>query len=78
VAIDYAKLVEAISLRINIIIIRAKFLYDCILTRFGCPLTIIINQGVHFINEAIKHLITHFLLKHVSSITYYPQGNGQA
>jgi hypothetical protein len=45
---------------------------------FGCPLTIVIDQGVHFINDAIKYLTNHFLMKHVSSTTYYPQGNGQA
>jgi hypothetical protein len=33
--------------------------------------------GVHFINDVIKHLTNHFLLKHVSFTTYYPQGNGQ-
>jgi transposase InsO family protein len=44
---------------------------------FGCPLTIVTDQGVHFINDAIKYLTYHFLLKHVSSTTYYPQGNGQ-
>jgi hypothetical protein len=32
---------------------------------------------VHFINDVIKHLINHFLLKHVNFITYYPHGNGQ-
>jgi hypothetical protein len=41
-------------------------------------LTIITDQGVHFINDVIKHMIEHFLVKHVSSITYYPEGNGQA
>jgi hypothetical protein len=75
VAIDYAtKWVEAKALRTNIVV---NFLYECILTKFGCPLTIVIDQGVHFINDAIKYLIDHFLLKHVSSTTYYPQGNGQ-
>jgi transposase InsO family protein len=57
--------------------IIVKNLYECILTRFGCPLTIIIDQGVHFINDTFKYLIDHFLLKHVSSTTYYLQGNGQ-
>jgi len=47
-------------------------MYECILTMFGCPLTIVIDQGVHFINDAIKYLTNHFLMKHVSSITYYP------
>jgi transposase InsO family protein len=41
-------------------------------------LTIVIDQGVHFINDAIKNLTNHFVMKHVNSTTYYPQGNGQA
>ncbi len=35
------------------------------------------KSKVYFINDAIKYLTYHFLLKHVSSTTYYPQGNGQ-
>jgi hypothetical protein len=31
-----------------------------------------------FINDAIKYLTDHFLMKHVSSTTYYYQKNGQA
>jgi len=45
---------------------------EYILIRFGCPLTIVIDQGVHFINDTIKHLTKLFLLKHVNSTTYYP------
>ncbi len=79
ITIDYAtKWVEARALKINTTIITTKFLYECILTKFGCPLIILIDQGVHFINDAIKYLTNHFLVKHVSSITYYLQGNGQA
>ncbi len=78
VPIDYAtKSVEARALRINIVTIITKFLYDCILTKFGCPLIIITDQGVHFINDAIKYLTNHFLFKHVSFTTYYLQGNKQ-
>jgi hypothetical protein len=44
VAIDYAtKWVEAKALRTNIAVIIATFLYEYILTRFGCPLTIVTN-----------------------------------
>jgi hypothetical protein len=79
VAIDYAtKWVETRALKTNITTITTMFLYECILTKFGCPLIIVVNQGVHFINDAIKYLTNHFLMKHVSSTTYYPQGNGQA
>jgi hypothetical protein len=73
VAIDYAtKCVEAKVLKTNIVIVTTKFFYEYIFTRFGCPLNIVIDQGVHFINDVIKHLTYHFLLKHVNSITYYP------
>jgi hypothetical protein len=45
VAIDYAtKWVEVKTLRMNIIIVTTNFLYECIFTKFGCPLTIVIDQ----------------------------------
>jgi hypothetical protein len=44
VATDYAiKWVEARALRTNITIVTTIFLYQCILTRFRCPLTIVTN-----------------------------------
>ncbi len=79
VAIDYAtKWVETRALRTNTLVVTSINLYACILTKFGCPLIIVTNQGVHFINDAIKYLIDHSLMKHVSSTTYSPYGNGQA
>jgi hypothetical protein len=72
VATNYViKWVEARTLGINITTVTTKILYECILTKFGCPLTIVINQGIHFINDAIKYLTYHFLMKHVISTTYY-------
>jgi hypothetical protein len=68
--------VEARTLKTNIVVVTTNFLYECILTKFGCPLTIIIDQGVHFIIDAINYLTNHFILKHVSSTTYNFQGNG--
>jgi hypothetical protein len=42
VAIDYAtKWVKAKAFRINIVIVTTRFMYEYILTRFGCPLTIV-------------------------------------
>ena len=35
--------------------IVAKFIYENIITIFGCPLTLISDQGTHFINKTIKH-----------------------
>jgi len=44
VATNYAtKWVEASTLRTNMTIATTKFLYECLLTRFGCPLTIVID-----------------------------------
>ncbi len=57
VVTEYAtKWVEAKALRTNIAIVTARFLYDYILTRFGCPVTIVTDQGVHFVNDTLKHL----------------------
>jgi hypothetical protein len=79
VSTDYVtKWVEIRALKTNIVVIIVIFLSECILTRFGCPLTIITYWGVHLINDVIKYLTNHFLLKHVNTTTYYLQGNGHA
>jgi hypothetical protein len=39
--------------------------------------TNITNQATHFINNVIRYLIDHFILKHMKFTIYYPQGNGQ-
>jgi len=66
------------TLHTNIAEVTTKFLYEHIFKRFGCPLTIVTNQGAHFINDVIKYLTNHFILRHTNSTIYYPQGNGQA
>jgi hypothetical protein len=53
-----------------------QVLYKHILTRFGCPLTIVTDQSTHFINDEIRYLTDHSILRHTNSIVYYPQGNG--
>jgi hypothetical protein len=58
VVIDYAtKWMEAKAFKTNIVVVTTIFLYEYILTRFGCSLVIVTNQGVHFINDIIKYLI---------------------
>ncbi len=42
VAIDYATTCVEAKVK-NIVIVITKFLYECIFTRFGCPLTIVID-----------------------------------
>ena len=55
--------------------IAAKFIYENIITRFGCPLTLISDQGTHFINKTIKHLTDQFHINHRRSTAYHPQLN---
>jgi hypothetical protein len=74
VAINYAiKWVEARAIRTNTTIITAKFLYEHIPRRFGCPLTIVTDQGIHFFNDAIRYFTDHFILRHTSFTICYPQ-----
>jgi hypothetical protein len=46
--------VEAKALRTNILVVITRFVYEYILTKFGCLLTIVIDQGVPFTNDTIK------------------------
>jgi len=70
------KWVEAKALRINMAVVKIQFMYESILTRFGCPLILVNDQGTHFINETIEIFTIHFLFWHTNSTTYYLQGNG--
>jgi hypothetical protein len=57
VTTNYAtKWVEAKAFKTNTIVVTTKFLYEYILTKFGCPFTIVIDQGVCFINDVIEYL----------------------
>ena len=56
--------------------VAAKFIYENIIRRFGCPLTLIRNQGTHFINQTIEILLKEFLIDHHRTSTYHPQDNG--
>jgi hypothetical protein len=56
---------------------QKKFSYEIVLIRFGCPFTLVSDQGTHFINEAILILTIHFLVKHTSSTTYYQIPTGK-
>lgn len=78
VATDYAtKWVEAVALKDNKARSVARFLYK-MMTRFGCPIELVSDQGVHFLNLVIKELTSKHMILHKKSTPYHPHANGQA
>ena len=79
VAIDYlTKWVEAKATPNNDARTTAKFLYENIFMRYGLPLEIVSDQGVHFVNKIIAFLLAEFMIIHKKSAPYHPQANGLA
>ena len=79
IATDYCtKWVEAKALRDNTAASTAKFLYENIWCRFGCPIELVSDQGTHFINKLINELTNYYAVVHKKSTPYYPQANGLA
>jgi len=49
-----------------------------IFSRFGFSIEIIFDNGTTFTSGKFTQFINKFGVKHFTSSTYYPQGNGQA
>lgn len=62
----FTKWPEAKALKKNNAVEVAKFLYQNIMTRFGCP------------NKVVQELTTKHMIIHKKSSMYHPQCNGQA
>jgi transposase InsO family protein len=54
------------------------FLKTNIFSRFGLPLEIITDNGPAFIFAKMTQVLAKLGVKHFTSSSYYPQGNGQA
>jgi hypothetical protein len=52
------------------------FLFEQVITRFGCPRILMSDQGTHFINNTIKAMTEEFEVYHQKSTPYHPQANG--
>lgn len=77
VATDYAtKMVEADATRIDDATTIAKFLFESIITCYGCPLELVSDRGTHFLNKVIENLTFLFQIKHRKTTSYNPKANG--
>jgi hypothetical protein len=52
------------------------FLFEHVLTKFGCSRIMMSDQGTHFINNNIIVLAEEFKVYHQKSTSYHPQANG--
>ena len=78
-AVDYvSKWVEAVACPRNDTNTVVSFLQKNILSRFGTPRTIISDGGSHFANKIFSKLMSRYGIKHIRSLAYHPQTNGQA
>ena len=78
-AVDYvSKWVEATACPKNDANIVVGFLQRNFLSRFGTPRTIISDGGSHFANKVFDKLMDIYGIKHIMSLAYNPQNNGQA
>ena len=42
----------------------SQFIFENIITRFGCPTILMSDQGTHFLNQTIEHLTKEFQVFH--------------
>ena len=49
--------------------IDAKFIYENIVTIFGCPLTLISDQGSHFVNKTVTTLTKNITRECISEVS---------
>eukprot|EP00253_Pinus_taeda_P030377 PITA_30377 len=56
----------------------AKFLFEYVLTRFGCLKILMSDHGTHFLNEMISALMAEFQVYHLKITPYRQHANGRA
>jgi transposase InsO family protein len=54
----------------------AHFLFEQVITRFGCPRALMSDQVTCFINNTICTMTEEFEVHHQKSTSYHPWANG--
>ena len=79
VGTDYfTKWVEVESLANIRDMVAKKFVWKNIVTRFGVPRTLILDNGIQFDSKSFKRYYCDLGITYKYSTLPYPQGNGQA
>ena len=75
-ATDYLTRWEDVSPVVDYTAMTAeRFLFDNIVTWFGCPIVLMSDQGSHFINCTIRALMEELRIQHKKSTPYHLQEN---
>ena len=67
---------EAMTVMDCTVATKSKFIFENIVTRFGCPGILMSEQGSHFINRTVRALTEEFEMQHQKSTPYHLQENG--
>jgi len=54
----------------------ALFIFENMITKFGCPKSLISDQSKHFINCTTETLTKETMIQHHMSVSYFSQHNG--
>ena len=77
VATEYlTKWAEAKAVKDNNEKNAAIFLFEQVITRFGCPKILISDRGKHFLGGVVAEIIARFQIDHRKTTPYHPQTNG--
>jgi len=76
IAIEYlTRWVEAAPVKDCTAKTTTRFIFENIISWFGCPRSITSDQGMHFLSETIETLLKTFMVQHNKSSSYHPQAN---
>jgi transposase InsO family protein len=67
--------VEATRIKDCSVETTTHFLFEQVITSFGCPRVLMSDQGTHFVNNTINAMTEEFEVHHQKSTPYHPQAN---